>query len=81
MVVLLACPGGHMGLDYGSVVDWDTLGRPLALLALEAVFYFALTLWLDYHNRHGTSLCSALHSYFSRWVFLHLASSLFFRMH
>lgn len=55
-----------MDLDYGSVTDWDTLGRSLTLLALEAVFYFVLTLWLDRQNRHGTSLCSALRSCHSR---------------
>ncbi len=56
-----------MDLDYGSVMDWDTLGRSLTLLALEAVFYFVLALWLDRQNRHGTSLCSTLRSCFARW--------------
>ncbi|CAL8463070.1 g2604 [Coccomyxa elongata] len=58
--------GGQMDLGYGSVMDWDTLGRSLALLALEAVFYFALALWLDRQNRHRTSMCSALRSCFAR---------------
>ncbi len=57
-----------MDLDYGRVVDWDTLGRPLTLLVLEALFYFALALLLDHNNRHGTSLCSTLRSYTFWWA-------------
>lgn len=58
--MLPALTGGQMDLDYGSVWDWDTLGRSLTLLALEAVFFLALTLLLDRQSRHGTSICSAL---------------------
>lgn len=48
-----------MCAGYGSVYEWDTLGRSLTYLALEALAYSALTLWLDHDSRHGASAAAA----------------------
>lgn len=37
----------------GSVFKWHVLGRPIALMAIEAVAYFSLALLLDYDGRTG----------------------------
>ena len=42
----------------GGVFAWDVLGRPLLLLALEAVALFLAVMALDYRTRtSGALLC------------------------
>ena len=38
-----------------EILSWLVLGRPLALLLLEALVYSALALWLDLNRRRGVS--------------------------
>ena len=52
--------GGRLPEGWHTVFEWVTLGRSLTYLGLEAVAYFALTLWLDYDSRHGASAAAAV---------------------
>ena len=53
---LAGCPGllrrAAEEFRAAGIWAWDTLGRPVALLLLEAVALSALTLALDWDSRH-----------------------------
>ena len=57
---LLSC-GGLCSLHAGdpansaTVFEWRTLGRPIALLGLQAIGFFMLTLLLDWNTRARAS--------------------------